>query len=130
SYDGRIHLWRLTDRTPLGMLQGPPGGVLGIAVSPDRQWLMGLTRSGYDYTVHLWRLADGMRLKTQEGFSSWMTCLALSSDGQILVSGSGNGRVCLWPSPWVYSSRVAFLSHIPIEQTQVRDLLLVQDTLQ
>ncbi len=118
SVDHTVRLWSLPDGAPLKTLKGHTDMVWCLAVSPDGRML---ASGGTDKTVRLWSLPDGAPLKTLEGHTERVSSLAISRDGQILASGSFDHTVRLWTlDPF---------SRLPIGQTNLEDLALVQETL-
>ena len=77
-----------------------------------------------DHTVRLWRLPDGVMLRTLEEHTGSVRCLAISPDGWLLASGSQDEIVRLWGLGPLY------LNRLPIAQTSLEDVALVQEALQ
>jgi WD40 repeat protein len=78
-------------------LEGQPGSINDLAISPDGQLLV----SGSDdyQTIQLWGLPGGKRLKNLSGHSAEVLSLATSPDGRLLASGSDDGAILLWRLP-------------------------------
>jgi WD40 repeat protein len=87
------------DPAPLG---GQPLEVLGVAVSPDRRWLVGTTLM----TAHGWRIGDKLEQSTHAWivdtgdevyveFSPDGSLVAISGDGRALVDVTSGAKVFL-----------------------------------
>ena len=126
SDDKTVRLWSLPDGQALNTLTGHPGGIRCIAISPDRLILASGSSTVFSKApeIFLWSLPDGKLLKTLTGLLGWAGTkgLAISQDGKWLASG--HEGVHLWKLDLVR------LSRLPIDQTSVEDILLVQRMLQ
>ena len=89
---GAVWLWRVTDRTPLWVVQGHTGGVLGVALSADGRLA---ASSAGDGTVRLWEADTGQPVATLRGHTGTVGGVALSADGQLVASGGEDGTVRL-----------------------------------
>lgn len=91
----QVRLWQIT---PLRLVPGfrgllIPGGGSGVydmGVTPDGQWLVGLTNM-----LRLWRTADAEQMKFK---NTYATALAISPDSS-LVATAGSSGVALWSLP-------------------------------
>ena len=94
--DGKVRLWRVTDRTPLHTLEGYGAGVAKVAFSPDGQILVA---NGYDGTAWVWQVGGGKPIQALSppgyGYPGGLG-LAFSPDGQTLALGGAENRVLLW----------------------------------
>ena len=87
-----VSLWGLDPFRLVGGFRGKqiPGGVNDLAVTPDGQWLVGMTNM-----LRLWRTAGAEQMKYADTYG---TSLALSPDGSLAAVG-GFGSVSLWSVP-------------------------------
>lgn len=135
SDDHTIRLWRLPGGQPLGALTKHRGPIRCLAISPDGRMLVS---GSDDRTVRLWSLPDGRAVSTLRGHNDSVTCLAISPDGKILVSGSSDKTIRLWnltsglmPEALKKQSEIIHrLARLPVGQTSLEDLALVQELLQ
>ncbi|KAI7740397.1 hypothetical protein M8C21_017155, partial [Ambrosia artemisiifolia] len=65
-----------------------------VASTKDGIYFAGGTSSG---NVYLWEVVDGKLLKTWRAHNSPLTCLAFSDDSSLLISGSEDGSIVVWP---------------------------------
>ncbi|KAK1433907.1 hypothetical protein QVD17_10825 [Tagetes erecta] len=65
-----------------------------VSSSKDGIYLAGGASSG---NVYLWEVIDGKLLKTWHAHNSPLTCLAFSDDSSLLISGSEDGSIVVWP---------------------------------
>jgi WD40 repeat protein len=70
-----------------------PGGVNGLALSPDNALL---ASAGYDRTVRLWRVADGRPAGVLGGHGGTVWSVAWSADGQWLASAGEDKLIRIW----------------------------------
>lgn len=80
-----------------------------------------------DKTVRLWSCPEKQLLKILKGYTAPICHLAFSPDEQILISASRN-KTQLTVQPWQFTN-LNYLVHLPIKQTSVEDIKLVQETL-
>ncbi len=102
SGDGRIYLWDVTKREPLGQLpdtsqnkfhEGHDKDVWSVAFNHDGSRLA--SGSG-DGTIILWDIKRRRKVKHLHGHKDEIWSLAFSPDGAVLVSGGRDDTVILW----------------------------------
>jgi WD40 repeat protein len=100
SLDGTIHLWDLTRRQEVGVLQRPPfqASIPMLVFSPDGQIL---ASAGWSTgTIHLWDWGQRKEAGLLDGHGGVISAVAFRPDGQILASIEGGtvegGTVRLW----------------------------------
>ena len=69
------------------------GGVVGIAFSPDGEYLATSDTKG---DIQIWDAHSFTKLTNCQGHQHWTWSIDFSPDGQLLVSGSDDGTVKLW----------------------------------
>ena len=77
----------------VGTLDGHPGRVTDMTLSPDRTTAVSASR---DQTLRLWDIAGGRRGRVLTGHTAWVTSVTWSPDGKAIASGSVDRLVCLW----------------------------------
>jgi cytochrome c len=94
GWDGRIHLWRLSDGTPEPPLDigGERVTALLFAAGGER-----LVVGGHEGSLRVWRMADRALLTAEPGHGFGRTALAAGPWGR-LVSGSIDGSLQVWPT--------------------------------
>ncbi|KAD4889085.1 hypothetical protein E3N88_21158 [Mikania micrantha] len=65
-----------------------------VSSTKDGIYLAGGAASG---NIYLWEVIEGKLLKTWHAHNSPLTCLAFSDDSSILISGSEDGSIVIWP---------------------------------
>ncbi|KAK9066416.1 hypothetical protein SSX86_013738 [Deinandra increscens subsp. villosa] len=65
-----------------------------VSSTKDGIYLAGGAASG---NVYLWEVINGKLLKTWHAHNSPLTCLAFSVDSSLLISGSEDGNIAVWP---------------------------------
>ncbi|OJD18602.1 hypothetical protein AJ78_01373 [Emergomyces pasteurianus Ep9510] len=91
--EGNVHLWSLTQDTPVATLSGHSGRVCRVEFHPSGQYL---ASASYDTTWRLWDVATSTELLLQEGHSREVYSLAFSPDGSLLASGGLDSYGRIW----------------------------------
>lgn len=106
GYDGSLRTWDLANGGTLAAVwRGPdpearPGRYYALAVAPGGDRLAAAGYLGEDAAAGLIlerRLPDGKLLARRLGHANVVQALAYTPDGSLLVSGSEDGTVRLWP---------------------------------
>jgi WD40 repeat protein len=91
--DGVVKLWDVAKGTLAGEFSCRPGKVLAMLyVGGDR-----LATAGSDNHVCLWDLKTGRATARMEGHTGSVAALACDKEGTLLVSGSFDTTVRVWP---------------------------------
>lgn len=94
SYNGKIHLWNLENRSFLHVLSGHSDAVESLTFTQDSQTLLS---GGWDNDVKVWDLTqETPTSKTLQGHIDDVQAVTVSMDGQTLVSGSYDGTIKVW----------------------------------
>lgn len=91
--EGKVHLWSLTQDTPLAMLSGHSGRVCRVEFHPMGEHL---ASASYDTTWRLWDVQTQQELLLQEGHSREVYSLAFSPDGALMASGGLDSIGRIW----------------------------------
>ena len=91
--EGNVHLWNLTQDTPLSTLSGHTGRVCRIEFHPSGQYL---ASASYDTTWRLWDVATTTELLLQEGHSREVYALSFNTDGSLLASAGLDAIGRIW----------------------------------
>ena len=91
--EGNIHLWSLTQDTPLSTLSGHTGRVCRIEFHPSGSYL---ASASYDTTWRLWDISTSTELLLQEGHSREVYSLSFSPDGSLLASAGLDSIGRIW----------------------------------
>ena len=91
--EGNIHLWSLTNDTPLSTLSGHTGRVCRIEFHPSGKYL---ASASYDTTWRLWDIHTTTELQLQEGHSREVYALAFNTDGSLLASAGLDSIGRIW----------------------------------
>ena len=91
--DADVHLWNLTQETPLGTLSGHTARVCRTAFHPSGAYL---ASASYDTTWRLWSLATQQELLLQEGHSKEVYAVSFSPDGSLLASAGLDSIGRVW----------------------------------
>nr|GEX62510.1 hypothetical protein [Tanacetum cinerariifolium] len=79
-----------------------------LTSTKDGIYLAGGATSG---NVYLWEVINGKLLKTWHGHYSPLTCLAFSNDSSLLISGSEDGMIVVWPMTGLLDETNVLYSH-------------------
>ena len=96
SYDGKILIWNLADKTPTALDSQSENPIFGLAYSPDSKLLF--TSGGAESAeILVWDVASRTRLRslTREG-AKQVTDLAVSRDGRTIAVASRDRVAALW----------------------------------
>ena len=91
--EGNIHLWNLTQDTPLSTLSGHSGRVCRIDFHPSGQYL---ASASFDTTWRLWDVNTTTELLLQEGHSREVYALSFNTDGSLLASAGLDSIGRIW----------------------------------
>lgn len=91
--DGNIHLWSLTQDTPISTLSGHSARVCRVEHHPNGQYL---ASASYDTTWRLWDLETQRELLLQEGHSREVYSVAFQGDGALVASGGLDSIGRVW----------------------------------
>ncbi|XP_059638861.1 protein ROOT INITIATION DEFECTIVE 3-like [Cornus florida] len=90
---GAIFIWPLNK--PQAPLRNYPIEAIGpVSCTKDGVYLAGGTLSGNAY---IWEVINGRLLKNWCAHLKSVTCLVFSDDGTLLISGSEDGTIIVWP---------------------------------
>jgi len=99
TWPGKAHVWDLTRREELHVLQasqghpGKPQIAEAVAFAPDGK---SLVTGSWDTTLRLWDTASGKLLRDLVGHNAPVQSAAISPDGKTLASGDAEGAVMLF----------------------------------
>jgi WD40 repeat protein len=99
TWPGKAHVWNLTRREELHVLQasqGQPGRTQiaeAVAFAPDGK---SLVTGSWDTTLRLWDTASGKLLRDLVGHNAPVQSAEFSPDGKALASGDAEGKVMLF----------------------------------
>ncbi|GJT57987.1 root initiation defective 3-like protein [Tanacetum coccineum] len=82
-----------------------------LTSTKDGIYLAGGATSG---NVYLWEVINGKLLKTWHAHNSPLTCLAFSNDSSLLISGSEDGMIVVWPMIGLLDETNVLYSHTPL----------------
>jgi U4/U6 small nuclear ribonucleoprotein PRP4 len=88
-----IHLWSLTQDTPIGTLSGHSDRVCRTEFHPSGQYL---ASASFDTTWRLWDIETTTELLLQEGHSRQVYSVAFNNDGSLLASGGFDSIGRIW----------------------------------
>ncbi|PGH01336.1 hypothetical protein AJ80_09026 [Polytolypa hystricis UAMH7299] len=91
--EGNIHLWSLTQDTPVSTFSGHSGRVCRVEFHPSGQYL---ASASYDTTWRLWDVATSSELLLQEGHSREVYTIAFNPEGSLLASGGLDSIGRIW----------------------------------
>jgi U4/U6 small nuclear ribonucleoprotein PRP4 len=88
-----VHLWSLTQPTPLSTLSGHTDRVCRVEFHPSGDYL---ATASFDTTWRLWDVATSTELLLQEGHSRQVYTVAFNGDGSLLASGGYDSIGRVW----------------------------------
>ncbi|KAI9702113.1 MAG: hypothetical protein M1836_001457 [Candelina mexicana] len=91
--EGNIHLWSLSQETPLSTLSGHTGRVCRVEFHPSGRYL---ASASYDTTWRLWDINTTTELLLQEGHSREVYALSFNTDGSLLASAGLDSIGRIW----------------------------------
>ncbi|KAK8213538.1 hypothetical protein M8818_002840 [Zalaria obscura] len=91
--EGNIHLWSLTQDTPISTLSGHSGRVCRTEFHPSGRYL---ASASYDTTWRLWDVESTTELLLQEGHSREAFTVSYNTDGSLLASGGLDSIASIW----------------------------------
>ncbi|KAI4130004.1 MAG: hypothetical protein LQ347_003536 [Umbilicaria vellea] len=91
--EGHVHLWSLTQDTPLSTLSGHTGRVCRVEFHPSGKYL---ASASYDTTWRLWDVETTTELLLQEGHSREVYALSFNTDGSLLASAGLDSIGRVW----------------------------------
>lgn len=91
--EGAIHLWSLTQDTPLATLTGHTARVCRIAFHPSGAYL---ASASFDTTWRLWDVTRATELQLQEGHSREVYAVSFNTDGSLLATAGLDSLGRIW----------------------------------
>lgn len=91
--EGDIHLWSLTQDTPVSTLSGHTARVARIEFHPSGQYL---ASASSDTTWRLWDVSTTSELLLQEGHSREVYALSFNTDGSLLATAGLDSIGRIW----------------------------------
>ena len=91
--EGNIHLWSLTQETPISTLSGHTGRACRVEFHPSGKYL---ASASYDTTWRLWDVETTTELLLQEGHSREVYALSFNTDGSLLASAGLDSIGRIW----------------------------------
>ena len=91
--EGNVHLWSLTQDTPISTLSGHSGRVCRVEFHPSGKYL---ASASYDTTWRLWDVETTQELLLQEGHSRETFTVSFNTDGSLLASAGLDSIASLW----------------------------------
>ncbi|KAK3713527.1 hypothetical protein LTR37_008485 [Vermiconidia calcicola] len=91
--DGDVHLWSLSQDTPISTLSGHTARVCRTEFHPSGSYL---ASASYDTTFRLWDLETTTELLLQEGHSKEVYTVSFSPDGSLLASAGLDSIGRIW----------------------------------
>ena len=95
SFDGSIHIWRLSTGEPFTRLTGHTSYVLSVLFHPVNSDI--LISGSWDYSIRMWNVSDSTCLCCVDGaHTAYIRNLTISSDGSVLLSASEDKPIKKW----------------------------------
>ncbi|KAL2154712.1 hypothetical protein VTH82DRAFT_3388 [Thermothelomyces myriococcoides] len=91
--EGQIHLWSLTQDTPLATLSGHSQRVCRVEFHPSGKYLASASE---DTSWRLWDVATSTELLLQEGHSRGVYAVSFNTDGSLLASAGLDSIGRVW----------------------------------
>ncbi|KAI5369482.1 Putative pre-mRNA processing factor 4 (PRP4), WD40/YVTN repeat-like-containing domain superfamily [Septoria linicola] len=91
--DNEIHLWSLTQDTPVATLSGHSARVCRTDIHPSGRYL---ASASYDTTWRLWDVKTTTELLLQEGHSKEVYTVAFNEDGSLVASAGLDSIGRIW----------------------------------
>jgi U4/U6 small nuclear ribonucleoprotein PRP4 len=91
--EGNVHLWSLTQDTPLSTLSGHTARVCRVEFHPSGRYV---ASASYDTTWRLWDVNTTTELLLQEGHSREVYALSFNGDGSLLASAGLDSIGRVW----------------------------------
>lgn len=91
--EGNIHLWNLTQDTPLATFSGHSARVARIEFHPSGNYL---ASASFDTTWRLWDVQTTTELLLQEGHSREVYAVSFNTDGSLLASAGLDSIGRIW----------------------------------
>ncbi|KAI3499550.1 hypothetical protein L1887_35353 [Cichorium endivia] len=104
---GVIFTWPFSK--PRSPLRSYPFEAIGpLSSTQDGIYLAGGAISG---NVYIWEVTNGKLIKTWHAHNSPLTCLAFANDASLLISGSEDGMIVIWPMISLLDATDSISSH-------------------
>ncbi|KAJ5042049.1 uncharacterized protein L3040_004608 [Drepanopeziza brunnea f. sp. 'multigermtubi'] len=91
--EGKVHLWSMTQDTPISTLEGHNQRVCRVEFHPSGKFLASASE---DTTWRLWDVETTTELLLQEGHSRGVFAIAFNTDGSLLASAGTDSIGRIW----------------------------------